>query len=120
MVQTNPNRGPLRDDEDLPEPPQVRRLRLLVSALMVVLIGGMVVVAVAMVLGLGALKGPDKAPAQVSATEFILPEGAEVVSIGRGPGEVLMVTRDAAGAETLRVFDASSGIQKSASKIRRE
>jgi hypothetical protein len=119
MVQTNPNRGPLRDDEDLPEPPQVRRLRLLVSALMVVLIGGMVVVAVAMVLGLGALKGPDKAPAQVSATEFTLPEGAEVVSVGRGPGEVLIVTRDAAGTETLRIFDASSGDEKSATPISR-
>jgi hypothetical protein len=116
MVQTRP----LRDDEDLPEPPQVRRLRLLVSALMVVLIGGMVVVVVAMVLGLGALNSPDIAPAPVSATEFTLPEGAGVVSVGRGPGEVLIVTRDAVGTETLRVFDATSGVQKSASKIRRE
>ncbi|MHA1528832.1 MAG: DUF6476 family protein, partial [Alphaproteobacteria bacterium] len=48
---------PVVDNEDLPEPPQVRRLRLLVSVLMVVLIGGMVVVAVALVLRLGALGG---------------------------------------------------------------
>ena len=96
MVQPRPVAG----DEDLPEPPQVRRLRLLVSALMVVLIGGMVVVVVALVLGLGALTGPDAAPGPVSAAQFTLPEGAEVVSLGRGPGEVLILTREPSGAET--------------------
>ncbi len=101
-------------------PPQVRRLRLLVSALMVVLIGGMVVVAVAMVLRLGALGGSDAAPGPVGAGEFTLPEGAEVISLGRGPGEVLILTRDPAGAETLRVFDAGSGVEKSATPVRRE
>ena len=84
------------------------------------MIGGMVVVAVAMVLGLGALKGPDKAPTPVSATEFALPSGAEVVSVGRGLDEVLILTRDAAGAETLRIFDAGSGVEKSATAIARE
>ncbi len=111
---------PALDDEDLPEPRQVRRLRLLVSALIVVMIGGMVVVAVTMVLRLGALGGSDSAPAPVRAAEFTLPEGAEVVSVGRGPGEVLIVTRDAAGAETLRIFDAGSGAEKSATPVRRE
>ncbi len=87
---------------------------------MVVLIGGMVVVAVTMVLRLGALGGSDTAPAPVSAAEFILPDGAEVVSLGRGPGEVLILTRDAAGVETLRVFDAATGAVKSATPIARE
>ena len=87
---------------------------------MVVLIGGMVVVAVAMVLRLGALNGSDAAPGPVSAAEFTLPVGAEVVSVGRGPGEVLILTRDVAGAETLRVFDAGSGAEKSATPIARE
>ena len=63
MVQPRPEFGRVRDDEDLPEPPQVRRLRLLVSVLMVVMIGGMVVVAVTMVLRLGGLNGAEKAPA---------------------------------------------------------
>ena len=119
---------PVRDDEDLPEPPQVRRLRLLVSVLMVVMIGAMVVVAVAMVLRLGSLGGPEPmpgpapgpAPGPVGAAEFALPEGAEVVSLGRGPGEVLILTRDAVGAETLRIFDAASGAEKSATPVRRE
>jgi hypothetical protein len=118
MDQSRPVRGTA--EEDLPEPPQVRRLRLLVSALMVVLIGGMVVVAVTMVLRLGALNGSDVAPAPVNAAEFTLPEGAEVVSLGRGPGEVLILTRDPAGTETLRVFDAGSGAEKSATPITRE
>jgi hypothetical protein len=115
-----------RDDEDLPEPPQVRRLRLLVSSLMVVLIGGMVVVAVALVMKLGALDGPeialapDNTPAPVSATEFALPTGAAVVSVGRGPGEVLILTRDPADVETLRIFDADSGAEKSATPVTRE
>ncbi len=87
---------------------------------MVVLIGGMVVVAVTMVLRLGALGGSDSAPAPVSAAEFALPEGAEVVSVGRGPGEVLILTRDPAGAETLRVFDAQTGAEKSATAVARE
>ena len=116
MVQPRPVAG----DEDLPEPPQVRRLRLLVSVLMVVMIGGMVVVAVALVLRLSLLGGSDPAPAPVSAAEFTLPEGAEVVSLGRGPGEVLILTRDSAGAETLRVFDAASGAEKSATPVGRE
>jgi hypothetical protein len=113
---------PIRDDDDLPEAPQVRRLRLLVMALMVVLIGGMVVVVVAMVVRLGVLGGPDKAPAPgpVTASEFNLPKGADVVSLGRGPGEVLILTRDPAGTETLRVFDATSGGAKSATPITRE
>ena len=88
--------------------------------MMVVMIGGMVVVAVALVLRLGALSGSDAAPGPVGAAGFTLPEGAEVVSLGRGPGEVLILTRDAAGAETLRVFDAGTGAEKSATAITRE
>jgi len=120
MVQPRPEFDRVRDAEDLPEPPQVRRLRLLVSVLMVVMIGGMVVVAVSMVLRLGGLGGVQTAPAPVSAAEFALPVGAEVVSVGRGPGEVLIVTRGPAGAETLRIFDAASGAEKSATPITRE
>jgi hypothetical protein len=116
MAQPRPGR-----DDDLPEPPQVRRLRLLVSALMVVLIGGMLIVVGAMVIRLGALGGPQRADlGPVAAANFTLPAGAEAVALGRGPGEVLILTRDASGAETLRVFDAASGAEKSATPISRE
>jgi hypothetical protein len=114
-------RPPIRDDEDLPEPPQVRRLRHLVSTLMVVLIGGMLVVVVTMVLRLGLVGETGEAPAgPIDAAQFTLPKGAEVVSVGRGPDEVLILTRDVNGAETLRAFDAASGDEKSATPIMRE
>ena len=112
--------GPGRDD-DLPEPPQIRRLRRLVSLLIMVLIGGMLVVVAAVVVRLGLFESRREAVVgPVSAEAFALPAGAEVVTIGHAPGEVLMLTRDAAGAETLRVFDAASGAEKSATPIRRE
>jgi hypothetical protein len=87
-----------------------------------VLIGGMLVVVVAMVVRLGVLGGPDEAqtPVPVSAEAFNLPEGAEVISLGRGPAEVLILTRDPAGVEMLRVFDAASGTEKSATPVTRK
>jgi len=98
----------------------VRRLRLLVSALMVVLIGGMLIVVAAMVIRLGVLGTPEKVElGPVTAAHFKLPAGAEAVALGRAPGEVLILTRDASGAETLRVFDAASGAEKSATRISR-
>jgi len=118
MVQPVPERSKI--DEDLPEPPQVRRLRLLVSVLMLVMIAAVVVVTVSLVLGLGALDLSKTAPEPVSAEQFSLPEDAEAISLGRGPGEVLILTRDPAGAETLRIFDAATGTETSATPIARE
>lgn len=86
-----------------------------------VLIGGMLVVVGAMVVRLGALQpAREAAPGPVAAEAFALPAGAEVVALGRAPGEVLILTRDAGGAETLRVFDAASGAERSATPVRRE
>jgi hypothetical protein len=114
MVQPRP-----AGDDDLPEPPRVRRLRLLVSLLTVVLIGGMVVVAAAMVIRLGDLGGAPKL-APITAAGLTLPSGAEVMAVGQGGAGVLILTRDASGAETLRVFDPASGAQVSATPITRE
>jgi len=107
-------------DDDLPEPPQVKRLRLLVSLLMVVLIVGMLVVVAVMVIRLSTLEKPAVAPAPVSAEALTLPAGAEIVAVGQGASGVIVVTRDAAGAETLRVFDPATGAETSATPIRRE
>ena len=99
----------------------MRRLRRLVSLLILVLIGGMLVVVVAMVVQLGALEGQREAVLEpISAESFLLPDGATVVTVGHAPGEVLMVTRAPDGSETLRVFDAASGEEISATPIRRE
>jgi len=109
----------VRSDDDLPEPPQVRRLRLLVSLLMVVLIGGMLVVVAVMVIRLGTVgSAPKLAP--VTAEGLTLPAGAEVVAVGQGAGGVMFVTRDPQGAETLRVLDPASGAELSATPILRE
>lgn len=109
-----------QDDEDLPEPPQLKRLRWLVTALIVVLIGGVVTVVTTLVIRLGALTGPVGPLPPVSAEALLLPEGAEVLSLGRGPGEVLVLTRDADGEERLRAFDAETGAERSVTAVRRE
>lgn len=96
-------------------------MRLLVSALMVVLIGGMLIVVAAMVIRLGVIESPERTDFDpVSAAGFTLPADEEAVALGRGPGEVLILTRDAMGVETLRVFDAASGVEKSATPISRK
>jgi hypothetical protein len=118
MVQPIPERS--KNDEDLPEPPQVRRLRLLVSVLMVVMIGAIVVVVISLVRGIGALDLSKTALEPVSAEQFSLPVDAEAITLGRGLGEVLILTRDPAGIETLRIFDAATGAEISATPITRE
>jgi uncharacterized protein DUF6476 len=118
MVQPTPQHGTA--DEDQPEPPRLKRLRWLVTALMVVLIVGTVVVVVSLVRGLGTLDLSSTSMVPVSAEAFSLPAGAEAITLGRGPGEVLILTRDPTGAETLRVFDAATGAEKSATPIIRQ
>jgi hypothetical protein len=110
---------PIPQDDDLPEPPQIRRLRLLVSLLIVVLIGGMLVVVVAMVIRLGSIGAPPRL-APVTAEAIALPAGAEVVAVGQGGAGVLILTRDAGDAETLRVFDPATGAELSATPVLRE
>lgn len=95
-----------RDDDDFPEPPQVRRLRLLVSSLMVVLILGVLTIAATIVIRVGFGIGEGGGP--VTADRFSLPPG-EIVAVGRGSGTVLFVLRDKAGDERLLVFDEETG-----------
>lgn len=121
------------DDEDLPEPPQIRRLRRLVSALIVVLIAGVLIVTGTLVIRLVdrsaarvsqdgdpkvALRDALSRPA-IAADAFNLPEGNRVIALGRAAEEVLIVTRDAAGREWLHSFDAETGAVRSISRIER-
>jgi len=88
---------------------------------MVVLIVGMVAVVAVMVIRLGTLGGTVSAvPRPVKADHLTLPRGAEIVAIGQGASGVLVVTRDGAGREMLRLFDPASGTETSATPIRRE
>lgn len=117
MAQPDP--AGFRDDEDAPEPPSLRRLRLLVTTLTVVLILGMLVIVAAMVVRLGLFD--ESGPAgPIAAERLTLPDGAEVLSLGRAEGQILILTRDANGAETLRVFDAATGARVSETPVARE
>ena len=99
----------------------MRRLRLLVTTLMVVLILGMMIIVGTLVFRIGFAERPGGTdPGPITAETLRLPEGAEVLSLGRANGQVLALTRDPSGAETLRVLDAASGAEVSATPIERE
>ncbi|HUF55841.1 MAG TPA: DUF6476 family protein [Thermohalobaculum sp.] len=105
-------------DEDFPEPPRLRRLRVLVSVLILVLIGGVVTVVAALVINLSALTGTERTA--ITAGALSLPSGEEIVTVGEGRGRLLVVTRDAGGAERLYGFDAASGERVSETRIERD
>ena len=115
----SPQPGP---GEDIEEPPALRRLRWLVTTLMVVLIFGMLAIVAVFVIRLGGI-GQNLADsglaAPISAEAFALPAGEEVTALGRAGNQVLMLTRDAAGEERLRSFDAATGAAISESSIAR-
>ncbi len=96
-------------------------MRRLVTALLIVLIGGMVVVSAALVSRLGAvmggrapLAGPGPLPEAIA-----LPPGAEIVAVGRSGGALLVVTRGADGSERVRAFDATTGEAGAVTQVER-
>lgn len=108
---------------DMPEPPTLRRLRLLVTTLMVVLILGMVSIVAVLVIrlgGFGAVGQIATVADPIAADRFALPEGAEVRALGRGPGVVLIWLRQPDGSEMLHEYEAVGGGLRSATPIRRE
>ena len=107
------------DDDEVPEPPPLRRLRLLVSLLTAVLILGVVVVSATLVIRLTQPAPAVPATAKITAPSLTLPEGHAVAGLGQGAGTVVVITRAPGGAETLRVFDAATGAPVSATPVRR-
>lgn len=93
----------------------------MVTLLIVVLIVGVITVAVTLVIRLGALESTPNAPAAPIAAEALtLPAGEEVIALGRGPGEILVLTRDGDGKERLRSFAAETGAERSVTAVSRE
>jgi hypothetical protein len=105
------------DEDEFPEPPRLRRLRWLVTGLMVALIVGVLSIAATIVIRLGFLGGSELAP--VTAPEFRLPEGHEVVAVGRGEGTVLFFLRAPDGTESLHAFDQQTGAPAGVSAVTR-
>lgn len=97
------------DADDLPEPPRLRLLRRLVTLLLVVLILAVITVAAALVIRLGQAPPP---PAPALPEGLALPQGERVEAATLGRGWVLVVTRDAAGQERLRLFEAATGRER--------
>ena len=107
---TDPRRA-VDDETEPPEPPRLRALRRLVTALTASLILGVAVVAAAMVLRLAGSGGgaPGDALGPLSAERIALPEGETIVAVGGGGGRLLVATRDRDGRERIRAFDPSDG-----------
>lgn len=107
------------EEDAIPEPAPVRRLRLMVSALLFVLIAGVVTVVATLVIRLGAV-GPAPEPAAIAAGSLTLPAGEAITAIGQAGSTLLVTTRDEAGAERLRAFSAATGEALSETRIERE
>ncbi|MEL6197157.1 MAG: DUF6476 family protein [Pseudomonadota bacterium] len=110
------------DDEDLPEPRQVRRLRWMVTALTLASILAVLAIAGAIVIRLALLSPADPAsslPAPIAAERLSVPAGEAITALGRAGREILVTTRDGDGAERLRAFDAESGDPRSVTLIER-
>lgn len=101
-------------DDDLPEPPRLRLLRWLVTGLTAVLILAVITVVALLVIRLTQTPQAVRLELPASVT---LPEGetAEAATLGRG--WVLVVTRDAEGAQRARLFDAGTGVQRQVMEI---
>lgn len=89
------------------EPPQIRRLRVMVMVLLVVLMLGIVTIAATIVIRLGIGGGPQAQ--SLTAKTIALPEGAEITALGHGPDGVLVTIRRSDGSEALRLHSARTG-----------
>ena len=89
------------------EPPQIRRLRVMVMVMMVVLMLGIVTIAATIVIRLGF--GGEPSAQKLTAEAIALPAAAEVTALGHGPDGVLITVRLANGTEALRLNDAETG-----------
>ncbi len=99
-----------REEEDLPEPPKLRFLRRMVVALTATLMVGVLTIAAAIVITVSR----DPAPAPLAdgaelAERVTLPAKETLISATLSAGVLTVATRGPDGAETLRMFDASTG-----------
>jgi hypothetical protein len=95
------------DPENLPEqagptPPGLRLLQAMVTVLMVVMMVG--------ILGILGLIWASYSKTTAPLPEVItLPDGASATAYTQGTDWYAVVTKDAAGAETIEIFDRATG-----------
>ncbi len=94
----------MTEPQDLPEPPRLRRLRRLVTTLMITLIAGFILIVVTLVLRLTATPPPLVLPEEIP-----LPAGESAAAVTFGDGWIALVTRDASGTERIRILDRVTG-----------
>lgn len=102
----------LADRADFPEPPGLRRLRRLVTALTVTLIAGVVIIVALLVIRFGTAPSLPRLP-----SEMRLPAGESATAVTFGAEWVAVVTVDREGRERIRVFDARTGDERGVAAI---
>jgi hypothetical protein len=95
---SNPDTGPLP-----PEPPQIRLLRRLVTALTVVLMLGMIVIVGLMVWRLGPRTTTPSLPQEIA-----LPAGERLTGYAQNPDWTVLITTDAVGTQRLHLLRPGS------------
>lgn len=106
-------------EEDEEEPPQLKRLRLLVTVLTIVLILGIVTIAATIVIRLG-FGGMQSVPVGVLAEALSLPADHQIVATGQGPGTVHVVLQAPSGVQALHIYDAGTGSLLSKTQLTRD
>ncbi len=99
-------------DKDFPEPPRLRQLRRLVTALTATLIVGVITIVALLVIRLSAAPAPLALPPDVR-----LPAGESARAVTLGSDWLAVVTVDAAGQERIRVLDRATGAERGMAEI---
>jgi hypothetical protein len=86
----------------------------MVNGLTATLILGVITVVALLVIRLSAFQ---PAPSPVLPEALVLPSDEAAQAVTLGTGWIAVVTRDAAGQEHIRVFDAASGAERAAVPI---
>lgn len=101
------------DEDDLPEPPRLRALRRLVTALTVTLILGVTTIAGALVLRITRSPEPPQAeafdPMAVTAPAVLLPGGERITATGGAGGVLILAVEGPGGERSLLLVDGASG-----------
>jgi hypothetical protein len=114
----NPGFNAAEDGDELPEPPALRRLRWLVTALTAVLIVGVIIIVGALLLRI--TQPPPADDRRPTATSLVVPTGERITASGTAPGAMTLVTVDGDGVERLRLYDPETGRFQRAILIERQ